>query len=71
MPPILTLRPIGDRNAPPGTVAPAETPAEPLAPLVEEAANWPTGARLSSALHRARAKAFLEQRRRRHRQDAP
>jgi hypothetical protein len=65
--PTLKLRPAGDRNAPPGTVAPSGTPAEPIAPL-EEVAILPPSARLSAALHRARAKAFLA---RRHRQDAP
>ena len=63
----LTLRPVDDRNAPPETMAPAGTPVEPIAPL-EEVANWSPSARLSAALHRARAKAFLA---RRHRQDAP
>jgi hypothetical protein len=65
--PTLTLRPVADQNAPPGTAAPAGTPVEPVAPL-EEAAYWPPSARLSAALHRARAKAFLARRRR---QDAP
>jgi hypothetical protein len=54
----LTLRPVDDRNAPPGTVSPAGTPVEPIAPL-EEAANSSPSARLSAALHWARAKAFL------------
>ena len=64
--PTLTLRPVDDRNAPRGTAAPAGTPVEPVAPL-EELANWPPSGRLSAALHRARAKAFLA---RRHQQDA-
>jgi hypothetical protein len=66
--PTLTLRTVGGGNASPETVAPAGTPAEPIAPL-EEIANLPS-ARLSAALHRARAKAFLT-RRRPNRQDAP
>jgi hypothetical protein len=67
--PKLTLRAVGGQDAPPGTVAPAGTPVEPMAPL-EEVANWPPSDRLSAALHRARAKAFLA-RRGRHPQDAP
>ena len=67
--PKLTLRPVGDQNASPETVAAGGAPAEPIAPL-EEVANWPPSARLSTALHRARAKAFLT-RRRPNRQDAP
>jgi hypothetical protein len=66
--PTLTVPSVGDRNAPPETVAPAGS-VEPIAPP-EEAANWPPSAHLSAALHRARAKAFLA-RRRPHRQDAP
>ena len=63
--PTLTLRPVGDQNAPPESVTPAGTTVEPVAPL-EEVAKWPASARLSAALHRARAKAFIEGRRRRH-----
>ena len=65
--PTSTLRPVGDQNAPQETVAPAGTPVEPIAPL-GEVANWSPSGRLSAALHRARAKAFLA---RRHRQHAP
>jgi hypothetical protein len=62
--PTLKLRPVDDRNASLGTAEPAGTPVEPIAPL-EEVVNWSPSARLSAALHRARAKAFLA---RRHRQ---
>jgi hypothetical protein len=60
--PTLTLRSGDDQNASPETVAPAGTLAEPIA-TPEEVANRPPSARLSAALHRARAKAFLTRRR--------